>query len=339
MKKATGKSIVDIGRLAGVSFATVARALRSDPHVAKETAQKVYKAAYRLGYVQKRKNAHPVIGIFMPFGDLSFYAYESFHSIANEIIKRGWFFEILPAKTKSRIKDQYLSGVINIFQGDDVAWNRNYTQPMITYAPQKPMLDNVYSIAEDGAHDVEKCVDYLWKLGHRRIGLLLNHSLEEDLDSMEQRYKAFLDSMQQRGSADPETNVFTNRDGALSSRIDRLLENGVTAVIVIAEALGLQVYRDLLRRGLKIPQDISLITWEIPIVYENLYPSITAMQQNYIDWAKTACDLFESIWAGKEVSRSILIPGHLIIRESCAPPIVRKNTILERKIKKRNRKS
>ena len=143
--------------------------------------------------------------------------------------------------------------------------------------------------------------------------------------------------MSQRGAAYPEKNIFFNRDGSLSSRIDRLLQNGVTAIIAIADRFGLEVYSELMKRGARIPQDISLISWEVTYVSENFYPPMTTMQQNYSGWAKAACDLFESIWAGKEVSRSILIPGHLIIRDSCAPPIVHKNRRGRKKSKKRKR--
>ena len=322
MRKASGKSIVDVGRLAGVSFATVSRVFRNDPHVAKETIRKVHKAAYKLGYVHYGKDQNPLIGVFMPeLHESYFYTISSYTALTREILKRGWNFEIIHLSRMKMIKERFLSGAVNLYRGDDVSWNKNYLQPLITYRAHKPMLDNVYSIAEDGAHDMEECVKYLWDLGHRRIGLLLNHSAEEEESSMEQRRRAFLDSMNRRGADDPVKNIFFNRDGSLSSRIDRLLDHGVTALIAAGSFLGLQTYHELLARGLQIPRDISLITWEIPSISENLYPRLTAMKQNFEGWAVAACDLFETVWSGKKAEHSIYIPGRLIIRESCTMPI------------------
>ena len=322
MRKASGKSIIEVGRLANVAFSTAARALRNDPRISRETTLKVYQAAYKLGYIQKRKNLHPLIGIFMlPISSgMQFNCFESYSVLAREILKRGWCYDIFAEAHPKHINERFLSGAVNIWGGDDIAWNANFPQPLITCNSYKQHFDNVYTIAEDGVHDMEISIDHLWSLGHRRIGLLMDHSPEDSQEFMKQRCKAFLQAMRGRGIEKPEENILFNKDDAMPLQIENLLNKGVTAIIVAAGLLGLQVYTELLKKGLQIPRDISLITWEIPSVSENLCHPITTMEQNYSNWACAVCDLFEAVWSGKTMNHSIFIRGNLIIRETCAEP-------------------
>ena len=173
--------------------------------------------------------------------------------------------------------------------------------------------------ASDGFYDMELCVRYLSGLGHRRIGLLMNHSRQEEEASMEQRYQGFLRAMKPCRLEKPESYVGFNSDGTLSENLDRLLAKEITALIVLPGDFGLSVYGELLHRNFRMPSDISLLSWSFPGVLENLYPRITVLEQNYKQWAEVSCDLLEKKWRGEEVRTPLFVRGKLLKRDSCGP--------------------
>lgn len=321
MKKHSGKTIVDIGNAVGVSHSTVSRALRNDPRISPETTRKVIQAAYALGYVQNARPDQPVIGLFLPVKQLDCHVLCSLSAIATEILRRNWRFEILPSSRPNLNPVHFLSGAINIHAPDETIrmWTLNSIHPLVTYTKRRPLQTGIYPVAEDGFYDMELCVRYLSGLGHRRIGLLMNHSRQEEEASMEQRYQGFLRAMKPCRLEKPESYVGFNSDGTLSENLDRLLAKEITALIVLPGDFCLSVYGELLHRNFRMPSDISLLSWSFPGVLENLYPRITVLEQNYKQWAEVSCDLLEKKWRGEEVRTPLFVRGKLLKRDSCGP--------------------
>lgn len=99
------------------------------------------------------------------------------------------------------------------------------------------------------------CVDHLADLGHRRIGLIGPPAIVHARGaSHATRFRqGFLDSAERRG-----VRAFV-RAYDVSTCLNELVADGVTAVVIQYEAAVTPIMQDLGRRGLVVPQDMSVI--------------------------------------------------------------------------------
>mgnify|MGYP000309084737 FL=1 len=100
----------------------------------------------------------------------------------------------------------------------------------------------------------------------------------------------------------------------------RLVETGVTAVINCGESESVEALTALRLCGLRVPQDISLICWEVPRFSKYLEPPLTTVQQNFEVLAREAFDMLERLRRGEAVSSDVLVDCLLHERGSVAIP-------------------
>jgi LacI family transcriptional regulator len=97
----------------------------------------------------------------------------------------------------------------------------------------------------------------------------------------------------------------------------RMLNKGVSAVVVCGEALGLPVSHTLRVMGKKAPEDLSVISLENETVSQYLYPPHTTIDMNFKEVAKVAvCKLQDLLEGNKKTQAIENIKAYLIERES-----------------------
>lgn len=157
---------------------------------------------------------------------------------------------------------------------------------------------------------------FLHKKGHRRIGLILGRTREQEEHLLVKTGIAFPEILKKSGIEEPEKLVSYLDGSSIQTRLNSLLKQEPTALVVIPGDTALEVCGELNRQGLKIPDDISILSREYDNVSEHLLPPMTTIRPGYAEMSVEALNLLEQMIAHKTPKGDIACPGYLIERES-----------------------
>lgn len=159
--------------------------------------------------------------------------------------------------------------------------------------------------------------NYLIRNGHRNIACIqgANTSVPNN-----RRVDGYIDALRNIGShakAIVTGNEFSLQNGYRETK--ELLKQvpRPTAILALSNTIGLGVIKAIREEGLRIPEDISLVSYDNNIYMDYLIPSITRVSQPVEDMARHAARLlFESIERKKPLNTQTEFSPDLIIRES-----------------------
>ena len=111
---------------------------------------------------------------------------------------------------------------------------------------------------------------------------------------------------------------FTLEDGYNLMKNMVSLKNIPSAVFVASDPMAIGAYKAITEKGLKIPEDISIIGFDDIMTAKFLTPALTTVKV-YTDFmGETALNtLIDRIVNNRELSKKTVLPVKLIIRESC----------------------
>ncbi len=95
-----------------------------------------------------------------------------------------------------------------------------------------------------------------------------------------------------------------------------LINSNVTAVFVVSDFYALEFMRCLQGKGIQIPKDIQIIGFDDNMASGESNPALTTIHQEASLRAKTAIKCLEAMRDGTECETEIVLPVHLIKRES-----------------------
>ena len=333
-------TIRDVAREAGVHPGTVSRALNQETRglVNQETADRVLRAAQRLGYRPNRiarglkTNRSHTIGVLIP-------------DITNPL-----FPPILRGIEDRLADDGYTALIVNT--DNDAVRERSHLEAMrarqvdgfisATARLDRELLDEIGAGAvplvlvnrslEDGSvpsvtvndrQGTKLAVDHVAALGHTRIAHVAG---PQNLSTGHRRYLGFLEAMRAAGLAAPETCVhfarfFTEEEGAsgCASLLDT--DTGLTAIVAANDLLALGCLDALRARGVRCPEEVSIVGFNDMPFIGRLLPPLTSVRIPQREIGTVAADLLLERLGGRGgVAREILLEPTLIVRGSTAPP-------------------
>lgn len=163
---------------------------------------------------------------------------------------------------------------------------------------------------------------HLIEAGHRKIAML---SGPKNLLSAEERRLGFLTAIQEAGPAHEAVAIFdcayTVEAGEAAA--EELLQNHpeTTAVFTGSDELFLGMLKTFRRQGVRIGEDISVITCDDVEPLALFEPAITALRQDLPQMGRQALDLLIATIAREPLpKRQILVPMELVKRDSVRPP-------------------
>ena len=168
-----------------------------------------------------------------------------------------------------------------------------------------------------GAYDA---VTYLAGLGHKRIGHI--YGSQFTFAGVE-RHKGYLAAMAAIGL--PIIDGYSVNGGYFDLVHGKLgmahlldLEEPPTAVFISGDIMALGAYQVCVERGLRIPEDISIIGFDNLPLLDWISPSLTTIGQNYDAIGVSCCKLLSNLIDKKEDKHiTEVIETHLIERDSC----------------------
>ncbi|MBO3758337.1 substrate-binding domain-containing protein [Ciceribacter sp. L1K22] len=281
-------NLKQLSHLLGLSQTTISRALNGYPEVNEETRQRVLQAAKETGYRPNRAAQRLAtgrsgsIGLVMPiaagqYSDVHFGEFQV--GLAEEALRHDFHFVITPANPRDEeqaIRWMVASGNVD---GYYLAYLRE-NDPRIAMALSLdvPFIVHGRSIGIDADYpylDVDNLGAFrdaarlLLDLGHTRLALLNG---PEDLDFAIRRRQGVETALAERGLTLDSKNIrhmlMTDEQGHRA--MVELLEgdNPPTAVLCASTVLALGAVRAIMRAGLTLGRDISLIAHddELPML-------------------------------------------------------------------------
>jgi LacI family transcriptional regulator, repressor for deo operon, udp, cdd, tsx, nupC, and nupG len=326
-------SIEDVARLAGVSIATVSRALRGLPDVAQSTRERVLDAARQLDYVASPFAARlasgrtATVGVVVPFVNRWFFA-EVIDTVETALRKSGFdlllynlgdsegrsrFFDVMPMR--KRVDAVLVSSLV--LTEDEITSLASLSCPIGLLGFDHP---GFLSTRIDDVGSARTAVGHLLELGHRRIGLIGG----DTDDPMRftpplHRQDGYHEALRDAGiEPDPELEVlgYFTIDGGREA-CERLvsLPDRPTAIFAESDEMAYGALWTLRRHGLRVPQDVAVIGFDDHANAAMM--DLSTMRQPVAEQAlDVSTRLLAAIAADSAISDEVVLPTEMIVRGS-----------------------
>jgi len=326
-------SIKDVAREAGVSHATVSRALRGSPLISPATTALVQETASRMGYmvnavarslVTGRTNTIGVVvtSIADPFVGGVIAGVESFTN------QRGYSTILatchadpdIEKRMVASLRERAVDGILVTSSrvGEEYSPLLALMKvPIVLLNNQRPG-DYAYSVTIDNLGSAQRAVEHLLELGHRRIayiGHTNGYATERD------RRQGYETALIQAGIAlDPALIMqadSTPESGAQAAQ--RLHHLGATAIFCYNDITALGVLTYAREQGIGVPRDWSVVGFDDLFLSQHLQPPLTTVRQPMHEMGRRAAEVLLGLIAGEENTARVQMPGELMVRQSTGP--------------------
>ncbi len=328
-------TLKDVARLANVDVSTVSRALNNTSYVHPDTKERVYAAAKELGYHPNamaralRQGRGHVIGMVVPRLHLTIFS-EILQGVEAEAQQLGYMTTVCVTEDDPKVEKDRLNRLRN--GGVDgiiiAATGRNGRILRDIQASGVPVVQLVRRQELDLSSvivDYEACgydaVKFLHSKGCREIGLIAG---AQHLSPYRGRYEGYRKAVQELGleeivsSSEREVNSFGyGYDCAL-----QLLDENpdLDAIVAAVDVQGLGAIRAAAERGLKIPEQIKIISLTGHRVGRMLETTMTSIEMPAFEMGAAATrlvvDVVEADPKHKPSHRHIAFAPQLVERES-----------------------
>jgi DNA-binding LacI/PurR family transcriptional regulator len=333
--------IDDVARLAGVSTATVSRALRGLPTVSEATRVRVLDAAAQLGYTASPSASRLAGGrtgsIAVVVPRLTRWFFATVVEAAEEALYQAGYDLLLynlggreqarqrllhTAALHKRVDAVML--VATPLQADDFAAVTAFAMPGVTVSSGTP-VPGWPSIRIDDVVAARTAVGHLVALGHRRIAHISGDDADELAFSTHiDRRHGYREALLAAGIApDPALDVeapFTVAGGARATALLLERDEPPTAIFAACDEMAMGALATLREAGLRVPQDISVIGVDDHDLAGAV--GLSTVAQSAADQGRLAADtLLRMLCDESPDDRSrVPLPTRLIVRSSTAPP-------------------
>jgi LacI family transcriptional regulator len=333
-------TIRDVARVAKVHPGTVSRALNADTRalVNEETAERVLRAAEELGYRPNpiarglKTNRSYTIGVLIP--DITNPLFPPIlRGIEDRLGEAGYTSLIVntdndPDRERSHIeamRARQVDGFISATARLDrqlLAEAAAAGKPLVLV--NRSLEDgSAPAVTVDDAFGIRLAVEHVAGLGHKRVGHV---SGPQNLSTGHRRYLGFVEAMTDAGLEVQSkyvrfSNSVTEAEGArvCGELLDAAPE--LTAIVAANDLLALGCYDMLEERGVRCPEDISIVGFnDMPFV-DRLRPPLTTVRVPQREIGTVAADLMlQRLSDEVDGASQILLEPTLVLRGSTAPP-------------------
>ncbi|OXL84051.1 GntR family transcriptional regulator [Paenibacillus sp. SSG-1] len=154
--------------------------------------------------------------------------------------------------------------------------------PFVLIDRYLPGVETHY-IASDGRLGANLAVNYLWELGHREIAICSDSPIQTV--TVQERIDGYMNALKEKGSLINPAHIVTGFEiGSLEQAethpLYRYIQNRMaTAYITLNGSLGVKIHQMARQAGLKVPEDISIISFDDPTSIIEGYSTFTHVKQ------------------------------------------------------------
>lgn len=334
-------TIKEVAKMCGVGISTVSRAINNHPDINEETKAKIMQVIKENHYVPNnsarnlKRSASKTIavlikGITNPFFNQMIRVFEQ------EIQKKKYSFilhrvdehqdEIEVAIELE--KEKRLKGIV--FLGGYFSHSKEkleqLTVPFVlsTIGMMKESDEYEYSsVSVDDFNESYKIVDYLCKIGHKKIAII--SASMEDVSIGKLRYEGYKKALEDHNIELNERLVWRMKEDLESYSMDNgyfvtkeLLESKeeFTAIYAISDSLAIGACKAIFEAGKIVPDDYSVAGFDGLDISFYYNPSITTIRQPVQEIAEETIKILFDLMNNKITKEHKTFAADLIVRES-----------------------
>ncbi len=326
----------DLASIAGVSIATVSRALNNSPAVNDETKRRVWKIAREQNYHFRPSmpallsGAAATIAVVIPSPHAR--QSEALHPFVQDFI--GGITEAARASgcdllishlAPGNIDD--LAELMTSHRADGVIFlgQRLLHEPLNALADSESRFivwgadlpgQKYCSVGSDNLRGGARATSHLINLGRRRIAFLGDTAAPE----VQRRYEGYVEAHRRADLAvDPALIVPAQFEISYAeAAVDGLMAGGLAfeGIFAASDLIALGALRSLQKAGRSVPQDVAIVGYDNIQVSAYTHPALTTIDQ---DMSKAGRLMVSKLLSATEKAplRSERLPADLIVRESC----------------------
>jgi LacI family transcriptional regulator/LacI family xylobiose transport system transcriptional regulator len=328
-------TIALIAEEAGVSVPTVSKVINGRPEVASETRQRVERLLHKHGYQRRTGQADGPVGLV----DLVFAEIES--PWAMELIRgaetvareaeasvvisalhthagpgRDWVERIAARRTDGAI---LVSSRLTTRQHGQLAAR---SIPFVVVDPEGEPPPGVASVGATNWNGGLAATRHLLELGHRRIGMIGGPA---DMLCSRARIDGYRAALETAGiPVDPALIRYGDfLVGSGHAYGDELLalEDAPTAIFAGCDMQAFGVFEAARRRGLRVPEDLSVVGFDDLPLARSAWPPLTTVRQPLQEMAALAARMVLAISRSETPdTRRVELATDLLVRDSTAQP-------------------
>jgi DNA-binding LacI/PurR family transcriptional regulator len=326
--------MADVARLAGVSVATVSRALSDSELISAQTRDRVREIARSLNYTINvraqglRKQDNRTVALVVPYDRHSRqhltdpFFLSLVGAIADELTDLGFdvLLSRLDADRLEDCADLYDSGrvvgVIVIGQ-----WHRHEQLnrlalrglPLVVWGAQMPGQSYV-TVGSDNEDGGRQATAHLLAQGCRRILFLGDPALPE----VSQRLKGHESALARHGIAVEDRLVLDVPFAAdlAKTRLERrVARGGFDGVFACSDLLGITAVHTLTQAGYAVPQSIPVVGFDDVMLAQQVHPQLTTVRQPIGAASREMVAMLQRKTGGESI-QSVQLKAELVVRET-----------------------
>jgi LacI family transcriptional regulator len=331
-------TIIDVAQKARVSIATVSRVLNG-VYVREESRLRVQKAVLRLGYRHNKiakglvTGKSGVIGVIVP--GIVGHLYGQVARGIEEVLLAQSLHMVIVTNTRNAQEEKENLKLLLERQVDAVIILGSYLHdsdlkqlglnvPVVFIQRENPLPASRYSsVTINNRSGMEAAIRHLVTAGHRHIahvsGLRRDGLERRDLFAELVRAASLCDSYIFEGN-------FTEQ-GGLELCESILAHQTITAILCANDRMALGLFRGLHSKGVRIPEDISVIGFDDEPWTAFLEPPLTTLRQPARETGRLAAEQVLQELNGASKSNHQIIPIDFIERASVSKRLMSKTAV------------
>lgn len=337
-------TLKDIAELANVSVTTVSRVLNMDTEISvtPETKKRIFEAVKELGYTSKRrKNSQstPVVveekvlrvGIAQMFENERVLE-DVYYLMLKSALEEACFLQNIDTVTLFRNEagefvmneDAMLDGIFGIgcFTVKEIESFKRYTNNLV-FVDSSPDEEKYFSIMPNVHLGMNLVVDEFFKKGHKEIGYIGSKLIYQKTKYMllDSRLYYFRNILNEHGIYNENWIIDCEMDSKsayekLVAVLDREKKERPTALFVSSDVMMPGIMKACRDRGISVPEDLSIITYNDTKLSEFTDPPTTAIHILIPEFAKAAVYFLMEQLSGFQYPKKLVIPCSIVKRDS-----------------------
>ena len=332
-KELSMATMKDVAEMAGVSTATVSRALMNPEKVSTPTRQKVEQAVLAVGYSPhalsrniKRNESRTILVIVPDICD-PFFA-DVIQGIEQTAAQQGYLVLIGDCAQQNQQERTFVNLIITkqidgmLLLGSNLPFDASKEEqrnlpPMVMANEFAPELE-LPTVHIDNLTAAFEAVHYLHQLGHRQIACVAG---PEQMPLSHYRLQGYVQALRRNGITVESSYItrgdFTYEAGAQALTALMAQPKPPTAVFCHSDVMAIGVLSQAKKMGLRVPQDLSIVGFDDIALAKYLHPSLTTVHYPIEKMARRAARLALQIHSGSDVApQNNRFSAELILRDS-----------------------
>jgi DNA-binding LacI/PurR family transcriptional regulator len=299
-------ALKDLAEYLGLAPATVSLVMNGSPvadTISKETKERIHAAARELGYRPNflarclRARRTFTIGVMIPEVSEGYNA-TVLSGIEDHLLQEGYFYFVASHRFQPDLIEEYpdiflyrsVDGLIVL----NAPWHRELPVPVVTISSHHKVKGAV-SIVLDHRLAAELALRHLIELGHSKIAFIKGQAFTQDTDV---RWKTIVKVAAELGIAISPKLVVQMDDNVPTSELGyqvahKLLAAGAefTALFAFNDISAIGAIRAFHERGMRIPDDVSVVGIDDIQGAAYQYPGLTTVRQPLREMGRLAAEI------------------------------------------------